>query len=151
MKNTKSTSTLRKFAALPLIACIALASCEKTNNATETAAKDAAQEAALQWLPLVDASQYAQAREASADVMRNTIPQEQFKNMFAAVRTPLGAMESRKFRNATFATQMPGMPDGEYVTLQFDTVFANKKKSIETVAMAKGEDGVWKVAGYFIK
>jgi len=48
-------------------------------------------------------------------------------------------------------TSMPGAPDGEYVVIQFESSFANKKSAVETVTPMKGEDGVWRVSGYYIK
>ena len=54
-------------------------------------------------------------------------------------------------KHAQFTKTMPGAPDGEYVILQFDTSFADKKAAIETVTPMKDKDGKWRVAGYFIK
>jgi len=48
-------------------------------------------------------------------------------------------------------TSMPGAPDGEYVVIQFESSFANKESAVETVTPMKGEDGVWRVSGYYIK
>ena len=45
---------------------------------------------------------------------------------------------------------VPGMPDGEYLIIQFDSDFENKKGVVETVTTMK-EDGVWKPMGYFIR
>jgi hypothetical protein len=48
-------------------------------------------------------------------------------------------------------TELPGAPDGQYVVMQFETSFANKKSAIETVTFMLEKDGQWKSAGYFIK
>jgi len=50
-----------------------------------------------------------------------------------------------------YATRLPGAPDGEYVVIQYETSFKNKRSSIETVTPILGKDGVWRVSGYFIK
>jgi hypothetical protein len=44
-----------------------------------------------------------------------------------------------------------GPPDGEYVVIQFETSFENKKSAIETVTPMLDQDGKWRVSGYFIK
>ena len=46
---------------------------------------------------------------------------------------------------------MPGAPDGRYVVVQYDTVFENKASAVETVTPMADPDGVWRVAGYFIR
>jgi hypothetical protein len=60
-------------------------------------------------------------------------------------------MVSRKFKSAQYTKSVPGAPDGEYVVLQFDTSFANKKEAVETVTPMLDPDGKWKVSGYYIK
>jgi hypothetical protein len=46
---------------------------------------------------------------------------------------------------------LPGAPDGEYVVIQYQTAFQNKKSAIETVTPMLDKDGHWRVAGYYIK
>ena len=46
---------------------------------------------------------------------------------------------------------MPGAPDGEYVVIQFETSFENKKHAIETVTPMMDKDGTWRVSGYYIR
>ena len=48
-------------------------------------------------------------------------------------------------------TDIPDAPEGEYVVIQFDTVFENKKEAIETITPMLDPDGKWRVAVYFIK
>jgi len=152
MKISTTLSTRANlFIGIIAVVCLMLSACTKMDNAAESAAKDAAHKAALEWLAILDSGEYAQSWEASADVMRNALTLEQFERTFSAVLKPLGAMESRKLKSATYTTQLPGAPDGQYVILRFKTSFANKKQAIETVTPAKGEDGSWKVSGYFIR
>jgi len=46
---------------------------------------------------------------------------------------------------------VPGAPDGKYVIIQFETSFENKASAVETVTPMQDADGVWRVAGYFVK
>ena len=68
-----------------------------------------------------------------------------------AVRTPLGSLISRQVKTQTYKTELPGAPDGEYVVIQFDTSFENKRSAIETVTPMRDKDGAWRVSGYFIR
>jgi hypothetical protein len=63
----------------------------------------------------------------------------------------LGKLLSRKLTKAQSATSLPGAPDGNYVVMQFDSSFANKKNAVETVTFMQEKDGKWKAAGYYIK
>ena len=111
----------------------------------------AAVEAARAWLGLVDAGEYGHSWQEAAVYFRNAIPKEKWIKALNGVRLPLGELVSRKLKTAVYATSLPGAPDGEYVVIQFDTVFANKQTAIETVTPMKDPDGAWRASGYFIK
>ncbi|HTV38930.1 MAG TPA: DUF4019 domain-containing protein [Candidatus Sulfotelmatobacter sp.] len=126
----------------------ALASgCDKANEA----AKQAATTAAHAWLAEIDNGQYAQSWQDAATLFQNAVTEQKWEESMTAFRKPLGDLESRNLQSATYATQMPGAPDGQYVVMQFDASFANKKSAIETVTFMLEKDGQWKSSGYFIK
>jgi hypothetical protein len=105
---------------------------------------------AQECLGLIDADKYLESWNEAADLFRNSISQEQWAKTLQAVRKPLGKLVERKVSTKTFQTSLPGAPDGEYVVIQFETVFKNKKTAIETVTPMMGKDGQWRVSGYFI-
>ena len=113
--------------------------------------EDEAQKAAEQWLAFVDAGNFAQSWETAAGYFKNAVAQEQWRDSLNAVRKPLGDVVSRKLKSAKYLQSLPGAPDGEYVVLQFDTSFTNKKTAVETVTPMLDIDGVWRVSGYYIK
>jgi len=113
--------------------------------------EEEAQKSAEQWLALVDAGKFAESWKTAAGYFQAAVSQEQWEHSLGAVRKPLGDLVSRKLKSAKYAKSLPGAPDGEYVVLQFDTSFANKKTAIETVTPMLDKDGQWKVSGYFIK
>jgi hypothetical protein len=106
---------------------------------------------AQKWLGLIDAGRYPESWKEAAEYFRNAIGQEQWEKSLPAVRNPLGKLVKRKVRTKTFQTSLPGAPDGEYVVIQFETSFENKKTAIETVTPMLEKDGRWRVAGYYIK
>jgi hypothetical protein len=113
--------------------------------------EDEAQKSAEQWLSLVDAGKYSESWKTAATYFQGAVSQEQWKQSLNAVRKPLGELVSRKLKNAKYTKSLPGAPDGEYVVLQFNTSFTNKKQAIETVTPMIDKDGKWKVSGYYIK
>jgi len=113
--------------------------------------EEQAVKAAEAWLALVDAGDYGASWDDAAQMFKRAVTKEQWEKMVQAVRPPLGQVESRAVKSATFATTLPGAPDGEYVVIQFETSFANKKAAIETVTPMKDPDGAWRVSGYYVK
>jgi hypothetical protein len=64
----------------------------------------------------------------------------------------MGELKSRKLLSAVYATSLlDDTPDGHYVTIQYESSFANKKQAVETLIPAREADGTWKVACYFVK
>lgn len=60
-------------------------------------------------------------------------------------------MISRKLKSAKYTKILAGAPDGDHVVLQYETSFAHKQSSVETVTLMLDKDGRWQVSGYFIK
>lgn len=110
-----------------------------------------AEGAALAWLELVDKGDFGSSWDSAATYFKGAVTKEQWVAAAGGVRSPLGALQSRKVSTRTFKTQLPGAPDGEYVVIECETSFANKGSSIETVTPMLEKDGSWKVSGYFIK
>ena len=134
--------TLAAMLLLPLAAVAA----EKHDDAEKKAV-----ESAEAWLKLVDQAKYGEAWDSAAEYLKNAVSKEDFGKSLAAVRKPLGKLKSRELKAKQYATSLPGAPDGEYVVIQFKTVFENKKATIETVTPMLDKDKKWRSSGYFIK
>jgi len=111
----------------------------------------AAESAALAWLTLVDAGNYAQSWNDASVLFRQSVTESQWQSAVAAARAPLGALKSRKVQSVTLKNSLPGAPDGEYAVIQFASSFEHKASAIETVTPMKDPDGKWHVSGYYIK
>ena len=103
------------------------------------------------WLEMVDKSRYAESRENAAELFRTAVSKEQWKQTLTSVRKPLGRVISRKPRSTQYTMTLPGAPDGEYVVIQYETTFENKKSAIETITPMLDKDGTWRVTGYYIR
>lgn len=138
---------------LKTLAALALAAAITAFSALGAEELDAApaMAAAQAWLIHVDAGRYAQSWDESAALFRDSIGKVQWQNKLDSLRTPLGVVITRKILRADYAQKLEGVPDGEYVVIQFETRYSNRPQAIETVTPMREKDGSWKVAGYFIK
>jgi hypothetical protein len=118
--------------------------------ANETAEKRAI-EASNTWLTLIDNNQYAKSWETAAELFKNAVGKDQWNQSLNSVRKPLGKVMKRTIKSKQHTTTLPGAPDGEYVVIQYETSFENKKSSVETVTPMQDKDGNWRVSGYYIK
>jgi opacity protein-like surface antigen len=132
---------------LPAILIAALASAA----ALAAGAEAAAEKSARGWLAVVDAGQYGRSWDEAAAFFRKALTRAQWEEALRKARTPLGKAVSRKLREATATTSLPGAPAGEYVVIQFDTDFENRRAMTETITPMKDSDGTWRVSGYYIK
>ena len=117
----------------------------------ELRAKKAAVTASNAWLSLVDEENYAESWNQAASLFKAAVPKEQWQTMVKAVRGSLGKVVARKLKSKQYTKTLPGAPDGEYVVIQYETTFENKKSAVETVTPMLDKDGKWGVVGYYIK
>lgn len=125
-----------------LVALSAVFVADPSNAAVESAATD--------WVSLVDHQRWSDSWKAAGSLFRSQLTEGQWQAAVAPVRTPLGAIQSRKLEKITSTKALPGVPDGEYRVVEFRTVFANKADASETVVLAKEASG-WTVNGYFVR
>jgi hypothetical protein len=104
-----------------------------------------------QWLALVDAGDYGASWDETAAFFRQVVEREQWIEQLTTYRTPMGKVLQRGDALADYTTSLPGAPDGEYVIMQLQTSFENKVQAVETITAMLDPDGVWRVAGYYIK
>jgi hypothetical protein len=110
-----------------------------------------AEAAAGEWLALTDIGNASASWDQANERFKGRLDKADWQKALNTVRVPLGVLRARTRSSAQFTRSLMGAPDGEYVVIQYDTKFANKSIAVETVTVARGKDGVWRVAGYYIK
>lgn len=104
---------------------------------------------AKQWMTLIDDQNYADAYQQMGAVARGKIAADSWTQKIRSTREPLGAMSSRTLKDVKMTKTLPGTRDGQYTTVRYDTAFAHKAASVESVTLVS-ENGGWSVIGYFI-
>lgn len=107
--------------------------------------------AAEEFLALVDAEDYAAARNTAANLLRDKVAPEVWHRQIGVMRDKVGAVQARKQDKVFHSTYASDAPDGEYITIEYRTDFANKKQALETVNLMLEKGTTWRVVGYFIK
>jgi hypothetical protein len=113
--------------------------------------EEAAVEASQSWLALVDEGNYSGSWREAAEYFRTAVTAQQWQRSMTAFRKPLGKVVSRRLKSKQYTNALPGAPDGEYVVIQYETSFENKKSAVETITPMLDKDGKWRVSGYYIK
>ena len=119
-------------------------------KANEVAEK-AAIAAAGAWLSLVDEGNYAESWNQASGLFKAAVTNDQWQQSLKAVRLPLGKVLVRELKSKQYTKTLPGVPDGEYLIIQYETKFEKKQSAIETITPMSDKDGKWRVSGYYIK
>jgi hypothetical protein len=117
----------------------------------DSKSEEAALKASQAWLELIDSTKYDVSWEEAALYFKNSIKKDEWTSTIKGVRDPFGKVIKRTFKSKQAVDSMPGAPDGDYVIIQYDTVFENKKSAVETVVPMLDKDEKWRVSGYFIR
>ena len=112
---------------------------------------EAAKKGSESWLAVVDKGDYAASYEEAASIFKLAVTKEDWLQKVRAARNPLGKVISRKLKGTQYKTSLPGAPDGEYVVIQYDTSFENKRSAVETITPTLDKDAQWRVSGYCIR
>ena len=105
---------------------------------------------ALEFLQLIDAEKYAESWQMAAAMMKEKVPGQDWVEKLTKARDLSGALVAREKKSASFSPTAKDSPDGEYISLVFDSKYERAEGVSEYVTVML-EDGHWKVAGYFIQ
>jgi len=145
--NNLTFKALFAFVACFIFTAFSTIAAQDSSDDKEKAALDVA----LTWLAMVDEGKYLESWRDSSEFFKNVIKKEHWEKSMLTIRKPLGKLLSRQLKSKNYRTSLPGAPDGEYVVIQFDSSFENKKKAVETITPMMDKDGKWRVSGYYIK
>jgi hypothetical protein len=107
--------------------------------------------AAQSWLGEIDAGNYVNSWKRASSYFQGAVTEKNWTDALTGARRPLGKLLARKLAKTQSATSLPSAPDGNYLVMQFDTSFENKKSAVELVTFVREKDGNWRAAGYYIK
>jgi len=125
---------------------------QQAHSDTTAGAKiQAAEGAARRWLALVDATAYEASWDSAAAMFRHQITRGGWQDAVIAARLQVDPLGARRQVGAQYTRELPNVPPGDYVLLQFSTAARDKTGVSETVVLTMDPDGTWRVAGYFIK
>jgi Protein of unknown function (DUF4019) len=136
--------------AVVVLALALLATVSAVAGAQDTP-EQAAQQALESWLPLWDAGQCAESYTRLAEQIRKDISQTRWCEYWSAVRKPLGALKTRRLREARYLPALKDVPDRDGAMLQYDSTFENRAAAVETIGMVHERDGSWRVANYLVQ
>lgn len=117
-------------------------------NAQDTSA---AEKAVATWLELVDAGKYADSWASAATSFKQAVTTEQWEAAVTKARGAVGTLKSRTKTRVTPATNPPGAPAGDYVSVQFSAAFEHQPAATENVTVMREPDDTWRVVGYFVR
>ena len=141
----------RGVAVLISVSLISLAGCATHSRvrAEKRADENTTRGVAERWLEMLDDGDYEEAFEHESLRFRISGTQKQFVRYMQGRRAPFGHVESRKFIGAASMKKMVGVPDGNYESVLFKSIFENKSVAAERVILTRESDR-WRVIDYRI-
>ncbi len=133
------------------VALLLLLFCMSAIHASDSDILEKVERSARSWLELVDNDEYVESWRKSSVELREKISESDWIKSITATRVPLGSADNRYIATAGQTKSLSGLPNGEYIVLQFYTRFTNKGLVMETIALAKQQNGDWLVAEYTAK
>jgi len=117
----------------------------------QTGSNTAAQQATEQWLALVDAGKYGESWDEAAPMLKDSIERKDWMANLKSKREHFGKVVSRKLLKADPLKNVPGLPPGQFVGMQYQTSFEKLKAAVEVVIPVLDKDGKWRVSEYVVQ
>lgn len=109
----------------------------------------------LQAIQMVDQAKTGELWDGAAAGARKRVKRADFISQLAKAREPLGAAQQRTWVsvNRQVANDADAELAGQYVSVEYETRFANKPTTLvrELVSFRLDRDGVWRFSGYVLR
>ena len=103
------------------------------------------------WLELLDSGKYKESWEQSSSQLKSRKSEAEWIKTITPIRSLRGTANARYLATAGATKSLSGLPDGDYIVLQFYATFAQKGLSLETVTLMKTENSTWEIVDYTLK
>ena len=133
-----------------IVACVFMVVFPLLNEKPDQEKADKATAVAVEFLQLIDAEKYGDSWQMAATLMKEKVTEQEWVDKLTKARTLSGALLERVKKSASYSPTAQDSPDGEYISLTFDSKYQRAETVSEYVTVML-EDGHWKVAGYFIQ
>jgi hypothetical protein len=114
---------------------------------TERPLEDA-KKAMEKWSKIWDSGKYEESYDKLAEFTRKNLSREFWSVYWKGTRKPLGKVKSRKLISYEYVNSMQGIPDQAGMIYQFQSSFKNADNALETIALIREKDGIWRVSNY---
>lgn len=119
--------------------------------ASDLEKEKAAFKAAEDWIQLMDQGNYAESWIQASKMFKSVITQQQWEAAMLKLRQPLGNNVTRALIQTDHVFDPPGVPEGEYFIIDYQSSFDNKNVASENIILMLQEDNSWRTAGYFVR
>lgn len=133
-----------------IVACVFMVVYPMLNEMPNTEKAEKATAVAMEFLQLIDAEKYAESWQMAAGLMKEKVAEKDWVEKLTKARTLSGEVLERAEKSTTYSPSAQDSPEGEYISLIFDSKY-QRAESVSEYVTVMLEDGHWKVAGYFIQ
>jgi hypothetical protein len=99
------------------------------------------------WVAQIDAGRYDESYAFGCDAMRDKVPETTWEEVLKTLRSPWGAVESRRQVSHVFKPNGYEGTEGEFILITYETTFKRLDPATEVVVL-KWDGGKWRGAGY---
>jgi len=108
-------------------------------------------EDAQSFLELIDAGNFPQAWWEGSELLHLNSELDDWVESSRIRHDLFGEFSERRVKTFSVRSSYPGLPDGEYAILLFDSSFEHKQAALEMLVMVKDPYGGWKVVSYRLR
>jgi len=120
------------------------------SNGQNAEAKEAAKEAASQWLELTDAGEFGKSYDEASTMMQNQVKRDEWITQGEQVKAQnVTDPSSRELVVARYRETLPEADGGPFVLMQYRSEF--EPGTFNEIVLARKEEGDWKIAGYQVR
>ena len=102
----------------------------------------------LSWLNDINHNQYENAYNLLAKEVKEKYPQESWISLINELMLEFGNLKSRTVIQRNFKSQIDGMEDGFYVSIEYSSQYKNTQEHTEYLLLKQNDKAKWEIFDY---
>ena len=102
----------------------------------------------LEWWYEVNTGDYEKAYNRLSDNLKDQFSFKNWSNQITMLMNEIGEIQGRNVKETYFESEIEGLEDGFYVTIEYDVKYSKTMEHTETILLKQNDKFIWQVTNF---
>tara|TARA_B100000214_G_scaffold266536_1_gene197472 strand:+ start:2221 stop:2655 length:435 start_codon:yes stop_codon:yes gene_type:complete len=102
----------------------------------------------LEWWIEINSGDYEKAYQKLSKKLKDNSTYISWSNQMKMLMSEIGQFQSRNIKNTYFQSEIEGLEDGFYVTVEYEVIYSNTMEHTESILLKQNDEFIWQITNF---